>query len=416
MITLWKRSTLLGRGLFVVAVAVFAAQLFFVPDYANDKTVMIEQMARSYAEHGGIAGREIGCRDFATQVPGFHRRWVEEFPIFPYTAVAFSKVLPGDTWRRVTPWFYHAIAWFLFAWILFRHAFGERREFLEVASLYALLPIVVIHATKAVPEPAIISLGLAGLALFLTGRRVGGAVFVFFAGLAKPLVLALVAPFALGWILFGEPGTKRRFLAGMGMGVAAVAGVLAWIAFLYFSDIDNPLIRSAAYRAAATTSAESNGVGAAMPMAQYWSRYVTWVATRGVSWPGIVLVIAGLFQLFRNRGAALREAPVFVRVATVMALFSPAFWFLVRGPQYTGPWYTLYVTIGLFTIAAYAYLRIRSEAARFAIALMVLASALPKVSWELSAIDVYRAPMGSAFRNPDNHVDCSVQPIIRAVF
>ncbi len=409
----WARSTPLGKILFPLALLIFVGQLFFVADYSNDKTVRVEQMAKSHSEHGGLSGRDIACRDPATKIRGTHAEWAEEFPVFPYAAVAFSKVLPGDAWRRWTPWFFFGVGWCLLGFILNRHAFAGRSEFLEILALYALLPIFVIHATKTLPDAAVLTLSLVGIALFLSSRKVASLPWFFLAGLVKPLALATVGPFALGWMLFGSESPKRRALWGLVAGGATVLGVLSWIGYLYAADVDNPLIRNAAYRAA---MAPGEIVASAIPAGAYFSRYFTWIATRGLSWPIFLLALAGGLAIIRMNRREFSALPTFVRVASVMALFSPVYWILVRGPQYSGPWYSLYVMPGLFTLGAFAYARIPKLSWRVLIAALVLASSVTKVDWTPAGLDVYRAPFGTAFRAGGDEVDCDIPPIIRAVF
>lgn len=407
-------STRLGRILFVGAITVFIAQLFFVANYSNDKTSMIEQMTKSYSMHGGLAGRDIPCIDLKTGQAATRARWIEEFPLFPYTAVLFEKILPGETYQRWTPAFFHLLCWIGVCLLLRRFFIRDPKKQWEVYALYGLLPIFVIHETRLIPDPAVLSMGLFGIYLFTTlkgAQRFLGFLFLFLAGLVKPLVLALVAPFALGYALFSRERPLKRWTLGILAGASTVIGLGVWMAYLWVSDIDNPLLRDSVYRSQSALADGVSGAGAGLFTLSYWSRYFTWVVTRGVSWPLFALLLVGLFRFIRNwKGAKAPE-----RIAVIMALFSPIYWALVRGPQYSGPWYSLYIMPGFLAVIALVYQDIHRVWVRGLIALLLVLASVTKVSWTLDALKDYRAPVGTAFENAGTVIDCNPVPIIRAV-
>ncbi len=411
--TVWRETQVRGKFAFMLAAGLGFAQLAWTPDYTNDKTASVEQLARSYSRNGGIAGIDIPCRtsdgDLQTK-----QKWAEEFPVFHYVAAGLAHVLPGETYRRWTPALFHLGCFFLIL-SLGRFVFRPENR-LEAASLFALTPIFVIHTTKLIPDIATLFFGLLAIRVFCTRHAIFSFPLFFLAGLMKPLALALVAPFALGYALYIDLPVARRWRSGMAAGLFVALGILVWVSVLTYFDIDNPLLRDSAYHVEESAGKASIGMPATSALGTfstaYWSRYFTWVASRGLSWPLFLLALAGIAKnLFHWRFVSGKE-----RILTGMALFSPFYWAIVKGPQYTGPWYSIYVMPGLFGVAALTLFRIRHEGARWGIFLLVAASSIAKIHWDPSAWTEYTRGFGTAFSGAGVGLDCVIPPIIRGVF
>ncbi|HTL13348.1 MAG TPA: hypothetical protein VL588_12720, partial [Bdellovibrionota bacterium] len=297
--------------------------------YTNDKTATATWMTEAYARQGGVAASHIPCVWTPEAKPAFFRQWAEEPPLFHYLGVLLRNLGFTLSYHSLLPWLLTLTTLAgLASWISVWTPLGP----LQLASL-ALLPALAIHSTRYIPDHLMLAALVWGLALWCRDRRGWGLALFTLAVTAKA-----TAAFALLGLGLGEVMAHPSRLRPRELGAWAVRGSLtclpfaAWLYYLHAKHIPNPFFEDSV---SLSRHMGGNDWGILFTGRYAW-RFVLWNGLRGVGLPLFLLALDGVWRVLKR----WKETEPRARVLTVFVVTTFLYWIIVRGPQFTGPWYS----------------------------------------------------------------------------
>lgn len=352
------------RGVFLIAFLMAFAlfQIFFVKPYWNDKTsTAVSVTERMYAE-GSIVAPNLPC--YGGTSLGTKTTWAEEPPVFHAIGIALKAIGFDQAYVKLLSVLSSTLlAAGIFALVAQAAPSAMAAHPFIGLSLVLPLPFLYIHFARYLPD----TLMAAFLAFFLLSwQRRNYALAILLAFLAvttKATAIFAIGSAWLAYALFSRDPLLKRAYWGAAL-LSSVIPMVAWLYFLFRSGTDNPFFSGDINLGRHTGGSDFHIVFTSA----YWARFFTWVVTRGVSIPLFLTVVITLFRWRR-----LTEASKFLAVT---ALGIVPYWIVVRGPQFSAPYYSFPFLVPLAALAIAQLLSARKTYWAYAsVAALILTSA-----------------------------------------
>lgn len=305
--------------------------LLFVEPYWNDKTATVVSLVESMAAHPGLVGVDIPCLSSAGAVRTWPR-WAEEPPTFHGLAV-LVRAITGPLYVKLVPLFC-ALAWAAGLMALVRRWRSKmsREETFAAALCLAFTPMIGLHASRILPDTLAAALLVWATVFMLRERWVWAATLLTLSVTTKALTVFGAAAFAAGYFLANPRLAVTVRLRPALLTAMAALPMLGWLLWLKVEGIPNPFFSGALDLSRHT----GGGNTQVLFTGWYWLHYWSWVVLQGASIPLAALALRHAWRKSRPWSKSTPE----MRWALVYLAGSPLYWALVRGPQYSAPWYS----------------------------------------------------------------------------
>jgi 4-amino-4-deoxy-L-arabinose transferase-like glycosyltransferase len=262
------------------------------------------------------------------------RSWVEEPPIFHFIAGLTSSYI-NENPAIIPLTSYLAILWVVHSFLVGLKV--RQRVFWLALGSIGSAPIFLRYSVEHLPDlMATAFLCIGSLFIWKQKNRLAYSLFAL-AVTTKALTIFAILPILI-WSFFIQD-TKINLKSFFRFGAVILtitAPFAAWIIFITMNDIPNP------FRLGSIVENRHSGSLNLLLDSGYWSRFITWNATKGV---GIILFAAALFRItkfFINKKSSTdTDFNSIEGLMTVWSIGVFPYWILVRQGNYTHDYYTL---------------------------------------------------------------------------
>ncbi len=353
----------------------FSVVLFVFTDiHWADKTSTVTSLMESMFSRPHWIGHDIPCIT-STGALSSKPLWAEEPPVF-HALGAFLKWVGFTNIYGKLLALLSCIAWALGTFaclqtLLLKPLQGERRTWVLLAIFFT--PMIMMHGAQPLPDDLMAAFLAWSLYFFFRRSLFSAFVLATLAVTLKALPIFPILPVILGYLFLDQtgPSFRRRFAWATIAGLTVVPMAL-WLGYLAHQQIDNPFF-SDHFSLSRHTGGSDLGV---IFTFRYWWRYFTWMFYQGVSLPIAILSWIGLGKI----ASRWKQSSSNERILFIYACFSPVYWAVVRGPQFSAPWYSFSFMFPFTILGCRELALLKNSYARAAIALLVFAYSVVSIT------------------------------------
>jgi len=337
----------------------------------------------------GLVAHEVPC--LAEGRIGTKPAWAEEPPTFHFASLLLKFGGFSDLYVKILPLL--CLSFLLFGCLrlleLLDPKTAQNRALMSAFLL--LTPFIYVHAARFVPDMLMLASLPWFLYYYIAGRHRLAILVAVLAVTTKATAYFLVAALMAAHFAYGNETPEKKLVLALGY-TSSVLPMLLWLAWLRWNGIDNPF-----FGAAVDFSRHTGGSDFSLLASPgYWGRFFTWVIGKGISIPSVLLLLWGL------RG--WKEKPGWEKALYLTSAAIVPYWIVVRGPQYSAPWYSFPFLLPLMILAALSFRRLERRWLQLCALALLAASSITKLS--------FSSDVGSnvGFRVADRPVQISCRP------
>ncbi len=360
---------------------IVTAQLLFSQFYQNDKTTIAIRFVKLIETNHDFSGKGMLCLDFDGHI---HEKnsWAEEPPVFHFVGVLLSKIMPQAFFIKFYPVFLSSFIVFgilMLGGVYFPKLY-EKNTWAFVL-LIAYTPIINIHFAKFVPDLLSFALMIWSIYFYEKKMPTWSWLFALFSVTTKALAIIGFFFYFLGKLLSNEENLKlsKRIIKYSFWGLTLIPS-LYWFWIIKKNNWDSPF-----FQTSINFNQHTGGTDFKKALTlHYWARYITFVITRGVSWPVFFITSFEIFQGLRLKNLNKMDKSFLIFLAG-----SPLYWLLIRA-QSSDPWKSFYLILP-FLYFAFRFLERQKSRIVIIFSLIVFLTSVTLVKYSIDTTKNFTA-------------------------